>query len=145
MLDFELCLLEAGSPMSHTSPIEFTSTSRKIGPSLHQVVSDFKFPVRYYPLFFPLDSFRVTVLESTKTLQKEYHCPRSILAFAISFQIRFVEFVSVVESCCWFSVFVVVVQSPLQFVCFRRYPIHLYPNNKSIHPITRLALASRLA
>ena len=91
--------------MSHTPPIEFTSTSRKIGPSPHQVVSDFRFPVRYYPSFFPLDSFRVTILESTKTLQKNITL---LLAFAISFQIRFVEFVSVVESCCWFSVFVVV-------------------------------------
>ena len=45
-------------------------TSRKIGRSSHQVVSDFRFPVRYYPSFFPLDSFRVTVLDSTKTLQK---------------------------------------------------------------------------
>ena len=94
-----------------------TPTSRKTGPSPHQVVSDFWFPVRYYPSFFPLDSFRVTVLESTKTLKK-YHCPRSVLAFAISFQIPFVEFVSVVESCCWFSVFVVVVQSPVAVCLF---------------------------
>ena len=93
-------------------------TSRKIGPSSHQVLSDFWFPVRYYPSFFPLDSFCVTVLESTKTLHKKYHCPRSVLAFVISFQIRFVEFVSVVESCCWFNVFVVVVQSPVAVCLF---------------------------
>jgi hypothetical protein len=36
-----------------------------------------------------------------------------ILAFTISFWISFVEFVFVVESCCWVSVFVVVVQSPV--------------------------------
>ena len=93
-------------------------TSRKIGPSFYQVVSDFRFPVRYYPSFLPFHSFRLTVLESTKTLQKKYHCPRTVLAFAISFQIRFVEFVSVVESYCWFSVFLVVVQSSVAVCLF---------------------------
>ena len=134
-------------PMSHTPPIEFTSTSWKIGPSPHQVVSDFRFPVRYYPLFFPFRFISCHCPRVHKNPTKKYHCPRSVLAFAISFQIRFVEFVSVVESCCWFSVFVVVVQSPVAMFFFvsTAIPFHHYPNNKSIHPITRLALASRLA
>ena len=95
-------------------------------------VLPFVFPFRFVSCYCP----RVH-----KNPTNKYHYPRTILAFAFSFQIRFVDFVSVVESCCWFSVF----NRPLQFVCFRCYPIHLYPNNKSIHPFTRFALASRLA
>jgi hypothetical protein len=109
------------------------------------VVSDIQVSHEVLPFISPLDSFCVIYLESTKNPTKKFHYPRTFLTFAISFQIRFIEFVSVVESCCWFSVFVIVVQSPVAVCLFRRYPIHLYSNNKSIHPITRLCLASRLA
>ena len=66
----------------------------------------------------------VHYLESTKSPKIfNFRCPIALCAFAISFQIRVVEFVSVVESCCWFRiVFVVVVQSPVAVIfVFRRH------------------------
>ena len=85
------------------------STSSGIRFQVSREVLPFVFPFRFVSCHCP----RVH-----KNPTKKYHCPRSVLAFAISFQIRFVEFVSVVESCCWFSVFVVVVQSPVAVCLF---------------------------
>jgi hypothetical protein len=64
-----------------------------------------------------------------------------LCAIAISFQIRVVEFVSVVESCCWFRiVFVVIVQSPVAMIfVFHCYPIHCSQITSRSHHITRLA------
>ena len=46
-------------------------------------------------------SFRLCPIVQ-KIALKKFRYPSTLLAFAFSFQIRFVEFVSVVESCCWY-------------------------------------------
>ena len=85
------------------------SSSSGIRFQVSREVLPFVFPFRFVSYHCP----RVH-----KNPTKKYHYPRTILSFAISFQIRFVEFVSVVESCCWFSEFVVVVQSPVAVCLF---------------------------
>jgi hypothetical protein len=68
-----------------------------------------------YIIVFP---FRFILFSLPRVYKKPkntytFHCPISFLAFAILFQICFVELVSVVESYSWFSEFVIVVQSPI--------------------------------
>jgi hypothetical protein len=125
-------------------------TSRKIGPStISWFISWYqisRFPARYNLVC--LRFIFVHYLQSTKKSPKIFQFPLSYhpLCFAISFSDCFVEFVSVVESSCWFRiVFVVVVQSPVAVFCvFRRCPIHRSPTTSRSHHNTRLALASRL-
>ena len=70
-------------------------TYRKIRP----VVSGFRLTVRYV-IVFPFRFISFLYLESTKS-SKKIHCPLSYICFSltISFQIHFVEFVSMVKSC----------------------------------------------
>jgi hypothetical protein len=100
----------------------------------------FRFTARY--ILICLRFIFVHYLESTKN-PKIFQFPLSYhpCAFAISFQIHVVEFVSVVESCCWFRiVFVVIVQSPVAVIfVFRRYPIHRSQTTSRSHHITLLA------
>ena len=118
MQDFESCLIRSWIANVESPPIEFTPTSRKIGPILHQVVSNIQVSREVLLFIFPFRFVSCHYPRVHKNPTKKNHCPRSILAFAILFQIHFVEFVSVVESCCWFSEFVVVVQSPVAVCLF---------------------------
>jgi hypothetical protein len=75
-----------------------THTYWKIGPVLHQVVSGFRLTMRYIFVF----RFRFILFSLPTVHKKKKNFTLStvlslVLALAISFQIRFVEFVSVVE------------------------------------------------
>jgi hypothetical protein len=141
VVGFESCLIS-----SRIANVEF-STSRTYWLPLRRSgqysligIRDFRFTARYNLVC--LRFIFVPYLQSTKSLilfqfSLSYH----LCAFAISFQIHVVEFVSVVESCCWFRiVFVVVAQSPIAMIfVFCHYPIHRFQTTSRSHHITRLA------
>ena len=66
---FESCWFEAGSSTSSPPPIEFIPTSRKIGPTPHQVVSRFQVACEVLSCFYPLDSFVFITYSPQKALK----------------------------------------------------------------------------
>jgi hypothetical protein len=67
---FESCQFEVGSSMLSPPPTEFTPTSRKIGPSPHQVVSRFQVAREVLSCFAPLDSFMFITYSPQKSPKK---------------------------------------------------------------------------
>ena len=79
--------------MSRALPIEFTPTSRKIGPRLHQVVSGFQVIREVLLFFLPLDSFLFITHSPQKALKNVF--PLSYNPFVphnVSFQFAFLNF-----------------------------------------------------
>ena len=100
---FESCWFEAGPPTLSSPQIEFTNylSEDRAWPSSIGIRA-LRFTARYNPVC-PRFIF-VHYLQSTKSPKNSliFRCPITHCALQFRFQFCFVQFVSVVESSCWF-------------------------------------------